>query len=765
MACWAIWSSPARGQNKVRVEATIDPSLHIIHGRIHVEGERTLRLVDAQSQLPIPIRDIDIRRTFPGLPERGWIHTQDLGNGQYQFHTVLPRRMGANGLTPGKGLFVNGGWLPQPTRDGQLLAVDWEVELQVPEQHTVILNGFIGKGTISWQGKSSFLSLAVLRKAHLETIQSDERAVTWVGRRPLPSRRKNRLQASLDLLSDAPPTSPITLIDTPLRRRLTRTGEGMVFLSDRTFRVSGPLWVHHTKPVARALMESGLPISDPWLRHFAATAIADATVDVPTVEERLRFVKWIPEIEALLHDGRLPFYSDILDETRNGDAVQDDLYQVIQGGLDARIIARRTATLHGQSALQQMAWDLSRGAHLNQACTRAGVPVWQITEWPVASNPQDYALKVESSQPGWSLHVTRDAADGTPPEIVEIAIDGDTHIWTTDPGPDAYQMNLAERPKRVRLDPQNLTEQNDRTNDAWPLRSSTTLAFFPYQVNLSQGRISALADILFRPQVHGQTAWRLGLGTSDQNLISSSVSLYHFAGPLQDRRTRPVRSWLGIGASILDPDYRPLPQTTTTIETFGGVTWDTRNDHHFPLGGHRLSLTASGGFAPNSNQWGSIRLAGTKVFSTKGRWAAVTWARAGLAHGEVEHRLLSLGGNQALLSIPPGLAVGNRLVVSAAEFRYQILRGASIPLPTVWLADVNLSLGLEGGHLQSQCTLPTPCSWSALGFRSGLSFVGDVFGVRPSMLGIWFGQPLWISHSMEANTPPMQWVLRLTQPF
>ena len=159
-----------------------------------------------------------------------------------------------------------------------------------------------------------------------------------------------------------------------------------------------------------------------------------------------------------------------------------------------RDIARRTATLHGQSALQQMAWDLSRGANLNQACTRAGVPVWQITEWPVASNPQDYALKVESSQPGWSLHVTRDAADGTPPEIVEIAIDGDTHIWTTDPGPDAYQMNLAERPKRVRLDPQNLTEQNDRTNDAWPLRKYN-VGVFLHQLNLSQGRISALADI------------------------------------------------------------------------------------------------------------------------------------------------------------------------------------------------------------------------------------------------------------------------------
>ena len=106
----------------------------------------------------------------------------------------------------------------------------------------------------------------------------------------------------------------------------------------------------------------------------------------------------------------------------------------------------------------------------------------------------------------------------------------------------------------------------------------------------------------------------------------------------------------------------------------------------------------------------------------------------------MEHRLLSLGGNQALLSIPPGLAVGNQLVVSAAKFRYQILRG--VDSTSDCLADgCQWSLGLEGGHLQSQCTLPTPCSWSALGFRSGLSFVGDVFGVRPSMLGIWFDNP------------------------
>ena len=157
--------SSALAAVKIRVEAQIDPSLHTIHGQIQITDERSIRLVDVQSELPIPARDIDLRRTFPGAPEKGWMHMQHLGNGLYQFHTVLPRRLGANGLAPNKGFFVNGGWLPQPTRNGRLLEVDWEVEIRVPDQHTVVLNGLIGQDAISWQGQSHSLSLAVLRKA------------------------------------------------------------------------------------------------------------------------------------------------------------------------------------------------------------------------------------------------------------------------------------------------------------------------------------------------------------------------------------------------------------------------------------------------------------------------------------------------------------------------------------------------------------------------------------------------------------------------
>ena len=110
--------------------------------------------------------------------------------------------------------------------------------------------------------------------------------------------------------------------------------------------------------------------------------------------------------------------------------------------------------------MEQVGWDLSRGAKLNQASSRAGIPVWQISEWPVATHPQDYALRLKSDNKGWSLHVTRETDLESPSEIVEISVDETTHLWTTDPGADSFQMKLSERPRRVILDPKDLLLNN-----------------------------------------------------------------------------------------------------------------------------------------------------------------------------------------------------------------------------------------------------------------------------------------------------------------
>jgi hypothetical protein len=52
-----------------------------------------------------------------------------------RFTAHLPRRYGAAGLVPGRGLFVNGLWHPQPTRDGAPVQAQWQASLHLPASH------------------------------------------------------------------------------------------------------------------------------------------------------------------------------------------------------------------------------------------------------------------------------------------------------------------------------------------------------------------------------------------------------------------------------------------------------------------------------------------------------------------------------------------------------------------------------------------------------------------------------------------------------
>ena len=370
------WSQAATATEppKVTLRASIGSDLQTVEGELQLEKGSPLSLVDVQALLPIPQQDADLRRTFPGKPEQGWMHIERQTPEQFLFHSLMPRRFGAVGRAPRRGLYANGFWFPQPVIDDRLVAIDWDVEIDVPEGYTVILNGLIGESTLSWQGRASTLSLAVLPDAHIESITSGGRAAFWVRTSPPGDRRREKLQACLSQLSSAPPMSPIAIVETPLRRRLYRSGEHQLFLSDRALRVTGRLWTHHGPVVARGVLESGLPLYDPWERSLAATAIADSIDTAMSVEERLAVVSWIPEVEALLHDGRLPFYSDIFDETWSGDRVEDSMPQVLSAEITGRAMARRLQAVYGADRVEQLAWDLVRGQTLEDSSVRAGIP-------------------------------------------------------------------------------------------------------------------------------------------------------------------------------------------------------------------------------------------------------------------------------------------------------------------------------------------------------------------------------------------------------
>ena len=85
---------------------------------------------------------------------------------------------------------------------------------------------------------------------------------------------------------------------------------------------------------------------------------------------------------------------------------------------------------------------------------------------------------------------------------------------------------------------------------------------------------------------------------------------------------------------------------------------------------------------------------------------------------------------------------------------------------------MQLSAGLEAGALsgaEEGCGAPGACTWTGLGWTGGIALTGDVFGVRPTLLGLWLAAPLWLELGGPAAGPPpagaLQTYVRLTQPF
>ena len=277
-----------------------------------------LRLVDLLSQLPVPTDDQDLRRTFPGDVETGWVHLDRPSASRSPFYAVLPRRAGAAGLVPGRGLFANGLWHPHPVRGTELEVVHWDVRVVLPPGVTGVLNGTVGRGELLWAGEAERLSLAVLTKARVTRVPMPVGELVIVDQGPPRARRTERLAATLETTWPGPGAPDVVVVETPLRRRLARTGPGMLFLSDRATRLTGGLWKAHLQSVRQGLVEAGLPLSDPWERGFAAAALTDPRTSEEgelDVRALLGWFAWIPQVDSLLYDGRLPFYADTFGET------------------------------------------------------------------------------------------------------------------------------------------------------------------------------------------------------------------------------------------------------------------------------------------------------------------------------------------------------------------------------------------------------------------------------------------------------------------
>jgi len=766
----------ARAATTVGVRATVADNLQAVHGQVVVRGD-DVHLAMPLPELPIPEDDVLSRRTFPQAPQQGLAHLGPATDSIASFSTVMPRRYGASGMVPGRGLFANGIWHPQPMEGGELAVVHWVVEVTLPEGTIGVLNGKVGQGRLTWVGEADRLSLAVIPNGRATELDLEVGTVTLVERGPKRKKRQERLtQAVLDVWQ-GPGAPQLVVVDTPSRRRLVRTGPQVLYLSDRAFRVSAGLWKFHRQSVQKGILEAGLPLVDPWERDIAAAALALEVAPEGDVREALGWASWIPEIDALLYDGRLPFYSDVFTEIWPGDPVADDLGEVLDPTTPGAAICARLDERHGDGTCARLAWELIGGSSLEEAAEATDLDATVLRQWRRWPAAQSLVLDVDEEAGLATLtRATALAAEsgrtssthGLAAEPVVLAIGDQERVWEAPAGPGQLQLPLPPDVDRVQADPHGALLQDTRTDDRWPTRWVPTVAFFPTELALTNRRISAFASIYLREQYN--TRWLfMGTASTDPiNLVAADAGAFYSFGPLQDRRSRPYDVWFGVGPALLDPRFRPVEGNGLALGAWAGAAWDTTVDPIFPRSGHRLRVSGRGGFVPGTSLgWSGIGASASKVQGIGGRVAGIARVSGDLATGDVLHRLVPLGGGSALQAVTPQAVVGERRALLKSELRWQAIRFASVPGPLVWLSDVQLSGGFEAGALGADgASCPqaeASCAWRATGWTAGLLFTGDVAGVRPTHLGATVARPLTWSHEALAPGNVPQIYVRLTQ--
>lgn len=736
---------PAAFALAVNIRAEVSADLRVIRGVMTLD-ERTA-LVDPLPALPAPPDDRTLFRTFPGAPDTGTVTWSTLDDGAIRFEARLPVRYGDLGVLPRDGLWANGGWYPQPVGEGgEARVADWDVRVSAPAGAALILGGAVGEGELGWRGTADRAPLAVVPRARVTELPVRGGVVRLVERNASERALHKLLPAIVEEAWPLLEPPDLVVVEDLDLLHLARAGPSTVFLSDRAFRLSpGFLRPYHVDAVRRAVAAAALQgrraaFADGWRRDFGAAALVGA-LPAPSARKLLGWFSWNPVIDALLYDGTLPYFADIFDEPFGGPA---GLYESLGGRIPGRAAAAQVDDLLGEGTADKLTKLLLVGTPWDEALAAFGVPAALADAWrrPYRAD-QDYRLDVRPD----GARVIREAPADAPAEVVRLVVDGEPRApWLAGPGP--AELPIGPRPTNIQVDPQGHTLQDNLANDRWPVRWTVVVNGGLYNINPSQHSFDLAGDILLRRQNDSRNVLVAGVEHDDQDLVSVDLGWVHWLGPLVDRRTRVHRLSFFAGPSLLDPAFRPTDRGAVALGGSASYTWDTRTDKNFALSGHRLALGVGGGFVPEStDRWASASVLGVVLLSPHPRHVFALKGKAGWASGDVEHRLLPLGGGNDVRAVPAAEVVGNVRIDGTIEYRSAPLRNASIPLPLLWLSDIHVSPGLDVGAAWRGETLH-----ATVGAALGVHVLTDFLGAQSNLTGVTVALPLW-THGFEASEP------------
>ena len=748
------------GSVEARIRASVSDDLRVIQGTFEADAHENLEWVNLLSQLPMPATDRARHRTFPGASEAGVLYLEGSGpvSRPRSFHVILPRRFGASGMVPGRGLFSNGLWHPHPVLNGRIATVQWDVELTLPPGATGVLNGVVSTGTIRWKGHGDRLSLAVLTDARIQEIAiSPETTMTLVDTGPQRKLRDKRTIAIATRGLQHNVASSFVVVETPMRRRLVRNGPNTLFMSDRALRLSGRNWATHGASIRNGLQSASLTVVDPWLRDLAGSLLHSTVFQTRSTRERVRWRTWMPGVDSFLYDGRVPFVGETLDEGWPTDPLRDDPLELVDNPTPAHTAGVKLSGRYGGAPLHTWATALAAGATFEEAATVAHVPAEGFDEWRTHPTISDVGVQVQQSPNGWKISLTRDAETSMPAEPVAFAIDGDTKTWATNEGPDSLEITRERRPKRVRIDPHSQVLQENRANDTWPRPWTITFSGYLAEINLNRRRATATGYATIRRPHTNRWTHRLITYTNPIEIAGLYYSLGYGFGRKIDRRNRIWRAWGGPSVAWMDPALPDVHMGKQAIDLRAGIRVDTRDNWPYCETGFRVETTGSQGWVPRVDERSNtVGAKGILLQPLPGPLVLATEIKVGGTTSGIPNRQYSLGGGGGVQGLSFDRHLGQRSMFGSTELRLRPVQHASVPVAFGWLSTIQVSGALEAGWVDDQ---------KATGWTAGVGGVVDLWGHSPRFAGLWIARAFQDGPWSDIKPGPSQYYLRLTQRF
>ncbi len=554
------------------------------------------------------------------------------------------------------------------------------------------------------------------------------------------------------------------IVRAPLRRRLVRPGPGLAYLSDRAYRLTPGLEFAHRRAVTKGIATAWADSPDALARELVAAGLGpalDAQLKVDT-DRALHRWAWIPQINALLSSRRIAFYSDILDLPYPGDRVHDDLEEVLAPRWPGAAVAHQLDLRHGEGTATRVATHIAQGDTLPLAMVREGHSFLELMVYRQPVPVQDLQLTVEGSV------VTIDRVPPGGPGLVPVGVqeaDAEAMVVEAHDVDERLVLELDAPPRRVVVDPDGVIAQTRRVADTHPLRYQVTAAAYLDTLNLTRGQVFGALFTTLRRQGDTRHLWSGSLSNSRSDLVEAGVAHIFKVGPMVDGFNRQQRLRIGGSASILDPRFAATDGLTVAVDTSLGWSWDTRVSDLFPLSGHRLYATVTGGAIPDVGEtWAGLYGGTVGLVDLHPRLVLAGRASGSLARSNVPHRLLTLGGLGAMRSIPvlpacpsdpadvtePCADLATERSLAAAEVRWAPLRNLSVPMYQLRGTELQLTGGVEGvvARVQGEPV-------RAFGVTAGLLGVGDVLGAEAMSAGVVAGWPLaWEGLELETRALP-----------